>query len=151
MRSGIYCLLLLAGVTACGDGDNALWGSMDELYALDFERVDIVKQLATLRIEYVKPIKGSDPELPCKLAVNTANLKITDNSDLKTDAFTDKIVTIERVARAGEFPPLESGTVHFGTFEFERGGMVNGEFSILFENGRTLFGNFNGAVEERSE
>lgn len=139
-------VVLLSG---CGEPDVDLWGSIDETFSLEFDRHEIKKQETALLVEYIKELGGGAEEKPAKLVVNTANLLIEPNSELKADAFEEGIVTLERVAAVGgDYPPITGGTVFFEEYQFVDGGLVSGTFTILFENGRNLFGNFNDLVEE---
>jgi hypothetical protein len=136
-------------LSACGEADVALWGSIDETFSLEFDRHEVKKQGTALLIEYIKVDKHGGEEKPCKLVVETANLLIVPNSDLKAEAFEDGIVQIERIALGGaEYPPITGGTLHFDDYQFVNGAIISGNFTILFENGRNLFGNFYAEVEE---
>jgi hypothetical protein len=148
MRRSIPVLtaLLLSG---CGEEDVKLWGSIDETFSLAWDRHEIKKQGTSLLIEYVRELGDGTEEKPCKLVVETANLEIVPNSDLLAETFTDEIVTLYRVAGSGgEFPGIAGGTLHFDDYAFFQGGLISGNFTVLFENGRNLFGNFSAIVEE---
>ena len=150
MMVRVFCVLMLVGLTACGEAANDLWGSIDESFPLNFDRVDILKQNLALRIEYIKKIHGGEDKV-CKVVVNTNNLNIKDNSELKGDAFADEIVTVERVAATGgDYPPITGGNLRFDVYEFKTGGKIDGDFTVNFQNGRNLFGNFDGKVKEIS-
>lgn len=150
MRKTILLALFSISAASCGEAANDLWGSIDESFALDFDKVEILKQELDMRIEYLKELPGGQEKI-CKLVIKTANLKITDNSDLKDDAFEKDIVTISRVApTGGDFPNVQGGTVHFAKYSFVPEGRVDGDFTVLFENGRTLSGNFDSKVKEVS-
>jgi hypothetical protein len=139
--------LVFAGLSiGCGGQNNELWGSIDATLSLEFTKVDLIKQGVALRIEYIKEL-GEGEEVACKVVVDTANLQIVPNSDLKNEAFEKGIVTLDRTA-AGEFPPISSGLLHFDDYEFKRKGALSGGFTILFENGRNLFGDFEGKLKE---
>jgi hypothetical protein len=137
------------GLGACGEKDVDLWGSIDETFSLEFTDHEINKQGTALLIEYIKEDENGGVEKPCRLVVETANLLIVPNSDLDASAFEEGIVQIERVAIGGaEYPPITGGTLHFDDYQFVAGATISGNFTILFENGRNLFGNFNAIVEE---
>lgn len=136
-------------LNGCGEPDVDLWGSIDETFKLDFDRHEIKKQGTALLIEYIKELGNGAEEKPCKVVIDTANLLIVPNSDLKADAFEEGIITLERIAGVGgDYPPITGGTLHFDEYEFVNGGLISGNFTILFENGRNLFGNFYAEVEE---
>ena len=135
-------------LSACGSAPNDLWGSIDESFSLDFDRVDISKQNLDLIIAYIKVLNGDAGEKMCKVTVQTANLNIQSNSDIAEDVFM-KRVTVQRVASVGgEFPLVTGGHMHFATYEFQNGGSMEGDFTVLFKTGRTLFGAFRGTVVE---
>ncbi len=101
-----------------------------------------------LRVEYVKKLSGGGDNKVCKLAVNTRNLQIEDNTELGKDYFADGTVSVQRIAATGgDFPEVQSGSVHFISFEFKEDGRIDGDFAVQFVNGRNLFGNFDKKVE----
>ncbi|MFC1611839.1 hypothetical protein ACFL6C_12825 [Myxococcota bacterium] len=142
--------LALLGIGACGQAPNDLWGSIEESFPLAFDRVDLLKQNLALRIEYIKELHGGEDKI-CKVVVNTGDAKIKDDTELKDKSFEEETVTVERVAATGgNFPAIDGGTITFDTFRFKDGGKIDGDFTVLFDNGRNLFGNFEGMVEEIS-
>ncbi|MBI5510547.1 MAG: hypothetical protein HY903_17460 [Deltaproteobacteria bacterium] len=142
----LFCIPLLLTLGACGDPPNDLWGSIDESYALDFDRVDIRKQNLDLLIEYVKALHGGEDKV-CKVTVETENLNIGASSDITDDVFKQK-VTVERIAAVGGlFPAVTGGQMHFDEFDFKADGTVQGDFTVIFETGRNLFGTFKGKVQ----
>ena len=128
--------------TACGSGDT-LDGSIGDTFSLDFDSVDIKKQDEYLLVEYRK---GADRV--CKVLVDTTDLGLKDGSKVSGEDFLDS-VQISRVDASGQnFPDVDSGELELDDYEFKKGGKVSGEFSVVFENGRTLDGEFSGDVEE---
>ncbi|MBI3179280.1 MAG: hypothetical protein HYZ27_06435 [Deltaproteobacteria bacterium] len=141
--------LIAISLAGCGHAPNDLWGSLGESFPLEFDRVDILKQDAALRIEYIKDVPGGE-EWVCKVVVDTTNLTIGNNSEIQDELFLER-VTVERVATTGgDFPELAGGSIKFEEYDFEIGGRIDGEVTALFENGRNLFGNFDGHVKEVS-
>jgi hypothetical protein len=138
-----------AGVAGCGNAANDLWGSVGEEYTLEFDSVAILKQGDALRIEYTKAAaNGIDKVL--KLTLMTTGLDLHAGSDLRGETFLSA-VTVERlVTEGGNFPTVSAGQLHFQSFDFIEGGSVTGDFTILFDNGRTLFGTFDGRVKTMS-
>ena len=153
MRRSILAITVSAALlSGCGEPDVDLWGSIDETFSLEFDRHEIKKQGTALLIEYIKEIGNGAEEKPCKLVVETANLLIVPNSDLQRESFLDGIVSLERIAAVGgDYPPVNGGTLHFEDYEFFDGRLISGNFTVLFENGRNLFGNFYDEVEEIEE
>lgn len=142
-------LLGIVAATACGP-QNTLGGSIGEEFDISFDRVDIIKQDADLLVEYVKESDtGKDLEKNCKIIVPEAKeLGLKDDSSLTGDDFL-RNVTIERIAEnRKKFPEVTSGSITMKTFEFKEDGEVVGEFDAVFENGRTLSGEFHGNVDE---
>ena len=140
--------LAFAGA-GCGGTGNDLWGSIGELFPLDFDKLAILKQDDALRLEYTKTTSnGIDKVL--KLTLITTGLGLQDGSDLRDEAFVSA-VTIERlVTDGGDFPTASAGQIHFERFGFTEGGTITGDFTVLFDDGRTLFGTFDGRVKTMS-
>jgi hypothetical protein len=147
MRTKLLPLACLAvGLAACGDAPNDLWGSIDESFPLDFDRVDILKQNLDLRIEYIKVLHGGENKV-CKITLETDNLSIKAGSDLAGDVFM-KRVTVERLTGVGgPFPPVTGGQMHFDEYNFTDKGRIDGDFTVIFKTGRHLFGNFRGDIK----
>lgn len=143
--TGLLCLA--AFVTAgCGQAPNDLWGSIEESFPLDFDRTEILRQNMALRIEYLKDLHGGTIKV-VKVTLDTETLTIGKNSDLRDEIFASH-VTLERVASTqSEFPPIDGGQLHFDKYKFEEGGRIDGDFTIVFENGRNLMGTFDGNVK----
>jgi hypothetical protein len=134
------------GLLACGQAPNDLWGSIDESFPLDFDRVEILKQNLALRIEYLKDVHGGTNKI-CKLTIDTDNIDISDGTELRDDVF-DRHVTLERVSSTqSSWPPLDGGKLKFQDYNFEEDGHMDGEFTVVFDNGRNLSGTFDGKVK----
>ena len=141
-------LLVLVGLSAsCNQETNKLFGSISELYPLDFTSVRIRKQQTDLVIDYLKEADRS-VEKPCRLVVETAELDIKPNVKIQAQLFTPS-VHLSRVMVNGEtFPDITRGELELKTYEFKGGGRVDGDFFINFVNGRDLYGTFSGTVQE---
>lgn len=146
-RMGLVLGLMLAlGAVACGS-DNVLEGSISESISLNFDRVDILKQGQSLRIEYIREVSGGTNKA-AMLILDTTGLSLTDDAVLKDDTFMAK-VELQRLTSAGdEFPEISSGELRFFKFAFSEGDTVDGEFNVFFVNGRTLHGEFKGKIKE---
>jgi hypothetical protein len=142
--------LVLLALAACGDDANALWGSIDEVYSLDFDHVAVVEQAPSLVVEYIRDTSAGD-ELPCRLVVDGSAVALEDGSRIEDDIFTE-IVTVTRVtADNREFPTEVGGYVEFRKYSLNVGSRVVGTFAVRFEadnsGSRILNGNFDGKVE----
>ena len=91
----VCTVLAMASVTACGEDDNLLEGSISEQFSLDFDRVRIRKQDFDLIIEYLKDITGGTDKV-CKVVVdesviagNSKPLLIYENSEQPAKAAPD--------------------------------------------------------------
>lgn len=145
-----FFVVSTAFLASCGGPPNSLEGSIEESFSLEFDRVEIRKQGLSLLIEYLRDAKATtSADKVCKIVLDTENLPLKDNSVVKGDTFLER-VTISRVATTGgDFPDLRGGEIKFEKFEFKHGGHIDGEFSVVFVNGRTLHGTFDDAgVEE---
>ncbi len=147
--AGFVFLAVLAG---CGGG-NELSGSIGESFELDFDLVRVRKQNETLIIEYIKLVSGGENKA-LKLVVEGNDLLTVDGSliDMTSGLAIDdelfaKAVSIDRVASTGaDFPDIEDGRMYFSALEFQAAGRVEGDFDIVFDNGRTLAGSFMGEL-----
>jgi hypothetical protein len=149
MRRLLALLGTCAAIMGCGGPGNSLSGSISESFSLDFDVVQVRKQDLALIIEYIKNVQGGTNKA-CKLVVDTSNLAITSNSNIKGDTFL-KRVTVSRVApTGGDFDKMKSGSMHFDDYSFKDGGSMAGTFDAIFDNGRTIHGSFEGRVAETS-
>jgi|AACY02.7.fsa_nt_gi hypothetical protein len=131
--------LVLPWSVSCGDPDNLLRGSIDELFDLEFDRVEVRIQENDLLIEYLKDLTGGTQK-SAKVVVDTEELDIGPNTVISEELFLER-VQISRVATTGgDFPPLVSGKIRFDAFSLEAGGTNRGEWDGVFDNGRTLRG-----------
>ena len=142
-RLAVFAAIVLA--TACGDG-NSLEGSISDSFSLDFDRVRIRKQAPELLIEYLKKHDGGTDKV-CKVVVNTEGMSLGGNTNIRGPTFLDRVTVTRVAATGGDFPDVDSGSMHFDTYEFRDGGDMKGRFDVLFVNGRTLNGDFEGKVD----
>lgn len=145
--------LVATAVVGCGGG-NALHGSIGESYDLDFDVVRIRGQNEALIIEFVKLVPGGENKA-LKIVVegrllveeNGARVMMASGLAIDRDLFF-RAVTISRVSTTGaEFPAVEDGRMFFTSLELYATGRVEGNFDIVFENGRTMSGSFMGVLE----
>lgn len=140
-------LLLLA--SACGSA-NELSGSIDATFALEFDRVEILRLDPALIIEFLDDRGGDVTHKVVKITIDLENLSLSNNSDIVGDVF-DNRVKLERITETEqEWPPVSGGLIHFDAFDFEQGGHMKGNFHIQFENGLNLVGKFDGKLKRVS-
>jgi hypothetical protein len=138
----MFALAVLA--TACGGYGNRLEGSISQSFSLDFNKDDIRKQDASLIVEYTKT-SGATVDKVAKMVFDTSNLNgLGKNSKVNGQLFKDRVVVQREAATGGDFPAIESGELDFGDFQFKDGGHMSGSFNVGFQNGFTLYGEFNG-------
>ncbi len=162
-------LLSVAGVSvACGGGDNDLSGSISESFSLDFDRVEVRYLVTTeeLTIQYLKDL-GNTTTKPVKVVVDADNLALGEDTRVAGETFLERVVIQREAESGGDFPAVTGGTVVFDRINInvreiteERNGEeftfftepegdieVRGEFDAVFENGRTLFGDFSSNLQ----
>ncbi len=153
MTSNLGHAALIVGTVccavACGDPNN-ISGSIDEAYPMVFDQVKIRKQDNSLRIEYIRDVSGTSSKVLAIVVDDVERAELKRDAELSGDSFRE-YVTLYRVASTGgRLPPVEDGSLGTKRFKFQAGGRVKGRMEALFENGRTLEANFDGAVEEVS-
>lgn len=133
----LVAMLVASLLSACG-GDE-LWGSIEETHALKFEYARALRQDTGITIEYVLSL-GDDVEWICKLAFARDDDRFVPGVRVEGAAFLES-VAVERVAD-DDFPPIENGYLQLDSFDDVQGGLMSGEFRVLFVNGRSLAGVF---------
>jgi hypothetical protein len=145
------------GLAAAGcAGDNALGGSVSELFPLDISRVEVRRNLEALQVSYYNN-RGEDIDLVARVTMATQGLEIRQG---------------QRIDLAGEYQPghLRTTVMHLAWGEpvrnlppVKRGDLVissggnpgegtRGNFSMSFDQGgdlgagRTLYGNFSSTA-----
>ncbi len=78
------------------------------------------------------------------MVFDTSNLNgLAKNSKITGQLFMDRVVVQRNAATGGDFPAVQSGELDFGDFEFKDKGKISGSVNVGFENGFTLYGEFN--------
>jgi len=143
MRAALMVFALAVGSSACGGYGNRLEGSISQSFSLDFDTDDIRKQDASLIVEYIKT-SGQTRNKVAKMVFDTSNLNgLGKNSKIDGQLFKDRVVVQREAATGGDFPAIQNGELDFGDFEFKDKGKISGSFNVGFENGFTLYGEFN--------
>lgn len=144
----LVSVLAVVGLAGCGGYENRLEGSISSSFSLDFDSVNVRKQDVSLIVEYIKQSGASQTKV-AKMVLDTENLKgLGKDSKVDGQLFKDRVVVQREAPSGGDFPEVQSGELQFGDFEFKAGGNVSGSFNVGFVNGRTLYGEFTGSVEE---
>lgn len=136
MRTTLVTMMLL--VASCGDA-NQLWGSIREDHPMEFDRVEVVRQGHALRIEYIRD-RGRDSEWVCKLTLDTEGLDLCDHAEITATSFAERVV-VERNADDA-LPRYTGGLLYFERYGASPGRAIEGDFNVLFDNGRNLAGSF---------
>jgi hypothetical protein len=127
------------GSAACGTTTcNALCGSVQQTYKLDFERVECLRmdqggQPNAYIVQYVDKVGN----MPVKIVVN-APVKQGEDKDLVATGSTIK----HTMPSASEFPEMKEGKIIFDGLG-DIGGSCDGRFYVTFvKTGSTLDGGF---------
>ena len=146
-RLGISLLLIVAALSACPEAPNSLEGSSDELFDLSFDEVRIRQyqsSVTSMQIEYMRKSEdGSAMDIVAQVTVTQPE----GGFPLETDILFSQVDGhIHRIAPGDDYPPLEEGhlLLHAGGNKVDE--QTSGEFSAIFENRRTLRGNFDGVM-----
>ncbi len=144
----LLAVLAVVGLVGCGGFENRLEGSISSSFSLDFDSVKVRKQDVSLIVEYIKQ-SGATTTKVAKMVLDTENLRgLGKDSKVDGQLFKDRVVVQREAPSGGDYPEVQSGELEFGDFEFKAGGKVSGSFNVGFVNGRTLYGEFSGKVEE---
>ena len=153
-------LLLAASLAAACGGDNALSGSVSEVFPLDVSRVEIARNNEAFQVTYFNNrglfldvvarvsvyVNDVDPDGGWRRPISLVGI---------TDGGVERCVVAH--APGGEpvrlLPPVKNGSLELSSGG-EPGQVATGRFSILFAdeggdlaaNGRTLNGNFLGVA-----
>lgn len=144
MRALLPVFAIAVMTTGCGGYGNRLEGSISQSFSLDFDHNDIRKQDASLIVEYTKT-NGKTVNKVAKMVFDTSNLNgLGKNSKVDGQLFKDRVVVQRAAATGGDFPAVQNGDLEFGNFDFKDNGTISGSFNVGFDNGFTLYGEFNG-------
>jgi len=149
MRRLLIATLLACGLGACSKDPNRLYGSMSQIYGLDFNRVQILRVGNQVSIEYQK-LSGQNIEAKvAKLTVTVGDLANLAGNDIDLTESVGGLPrgTMQRVESTTTDFPLKVGTVHFNQ-EPSVGTNLGGTFhtTLADPDGRTLNGDFQATV-----
>lgn len=150
------CLLAACALwtlSACPEPPNQLEGSIDEMFDLGFETVQIRTYEATgeLQIQYLRKTEdGSDQDVVAQITVTRPGGGFPKDTDIKFDQVDGKVHRI--VGGGDDFPPVLEGQISFSAGGNAVDEQTTGEFSVVFEDSRggtgyTLRGRFDGKLE----
>lgn len=162
-RWGLILALALSGA-ACGDGgnsgderecndgndSNSLKGSYCENTPMVYRDVKflVVQGSKALRVEYVRTI-GTGSEKTLQLIVPSDRVMLLPNTDIK---LLDAGASVRRLLAEGvqdlTVEIQDSSNINFTDYTGTIGSHIAGKFALLFKNGRTLSGDFDGTIED---
>jgi hypothetical protein len=151
-RASLAALALLP-LLACPEPPNQLEGSIDEMYDLSFESVQIRTYESTgeLQIQYLRKTEdGSDQDVVAQITVTRPSGGFPKDTDIKFDQVNGKVHRI--VGGGDDFPAVLSGLISFSAGGNAVDEQTTGEFSVIFQDARgdegyTLRGRFDGKLE----
>ena len=140
---GVVAATLL---TSCPEPPNYLDGSIGEVFDLKFDEVRIRKYSATkeLQIEYLKN-GDAGKDVVAQITITTPEGGFPKDTEIKLDQVNGKV---HRVAPGDDFPAITEGNIDFSAGGNAVGEQTTGKFSLIFENKRTLRGNFDAKMAE---
>jgi len=149
MRRFLIASILACGLGACSKDPNRLYGSVSQIYSLDFDRVQILSVGNQVSIEYQK-LSGQNIEAKVvKLTVTVGDLANLAGNDVDLTESVGGLPrgTMQRVESTTTDFPLKVGTVHFNQ-EPSVGTNLGGTFhtTLADPDGRTLNGDFQATV-----
>jgi hypothetical protein len=140
--------LLLVGAACGDDSGSSLSGSMSQVYDLDFDSVNLVRQGDSITVEYVRA-SGATAGKTAKLVVNLARIAQVAGTAIDLTEVIDGLPrgTLQRVQQVTTDYPIQRGTIQFNQAP-EPGAEVTGHFNTTLSKpaGRTLNGEFSGKV-----
>jgi hypothetical protein len=149
MRGFLLAAVMLCSLGACGKDANRLYGSVSQIYGLDFDRVQIFRVSDQVSIEYQRVSGGSVDAKVAKLTVMVGDLANMAGNDID---LTEKVGglprgTMQRVESTTTDFPLRTGLVHFDQ-EPTADTHLSGTFHTTLSDpdGRTLNGDFQADV-----
>ena len=152
MRRGLLTLLFACGLASCGGDSNRLYGSVSQIYKLDFDRVQIIRVLSEVSVEYQRLSGQNISAKVAKLTVRVDDLANLAGNDVDLTEVVGGLPrgTLQRVETTTTDFPLQIGTVHFDQ-EPVAGVDLSGKFHTTLADpaGRTLNGDFKAKVEAR--
>lgn len=140
---------------ACNDGGSgtALSGSYCEDIEMAYTEVKVLKVMSTppaIRIEYLRTL-GASAEKTLQIILNGGTVVIEADRAidlLAADAHIRRLLPAGNVDLTPDLDPAGNQTLTFSEYTAEIGTNSSGTFTLLFKNGRTLSGEFEGLIED---
>ena len=137
------------GLGACSNEPNRLYGSVSEIYSLDFNQVQILRVSDQVSIEYQRVSGQSIQAWVAKLTVVVGDLANLAGNDVDLTELVGGLPrgSMERIEGSTTDFPLKVGTVRFNQ-EPVSGTNLSGSFHTTLSDpdGRTLNGDFQATV-----
>ena len=149
MRRFLLASILACSLGACSNDPNRLYGSVSDIYSLDFSRVQIFRVSDQVSIEYQRVSGQSIQAKVAKLTVVVGDLANLAGNDVDLTEIVGGLPrgTMQRVESTTTDFPLQVGLVHFNQ-EPVAGTNLSGSFHTTLADpaGRTLNGDFQATV-----
>jgi hypothetical protein len=150
MRVALFVVpfLLFAG---CGDPPNRLYGSVSQVYSLDFDTTKALRVGDQVSIEYLRMSGETMLAMPVKVTVSIGDFQQVAGADIDMTELVGGLArgTVQRVETGTTDFSLRIGKIHFDQ-EPVADADITGWFRTTLENpaaGRTLNGNFQAKVQ----
>jgi hypothetical protein len=149
MRRFLLASILAFSLGSCSKDPNRLYGSLSDVYSLDFNRVQIKRVSDQVSIEYQRVSGQSIQAWVAKLTVTVGDLANLAGNDVNLTESVGGLPrgTMQRVESTTTDFPLKVGSVHFNQ-EPVAGTDLSGSFHTTLSDpdGRTLNGDFQATV-----
>jgi hypothetical protein len=149
MSRFIVAAIVASSLAACGSEPNRLYGSISDLYSLDFDRVQIFRVGGQVSIEYQRLSGQNIQAKVAKLTVTVGDLANMAGNDID---LTEPVAglprgTLQRLESTATDFPLQTGLVRFNQ-EPTVGTNLSGSFhtTLAEPKGRTFNGDFEAQV-----
>lgn len=149
MRAALFLvpLFLLAG---CGDPPNRLYGSVSQVFTLDFDKVQATRVGDEVSVEYLRTSGQTVLAKTVKVTVSIGDIQPVAGTDIDMTEVANGLPrgTVQRVESTTTDFPMEIGKIHFDQ-EPIADADITGWFRTTLTDpaGRTLNGNFQTKVE----
>jgi len=149
MTRALPVLLFVCALAACSSDPNRLYGSVSQIYKLDFDRVQIFRIGDQVSIEYQKVSGQTIEAWVAKLTVVVGDLAQMAGNDIPLTETVRGLPrgTMQRIESSTTDFPLQEGNIHFNQ-EPVAGTNLSGSFhtTLADPEGRTLNGDYQAAV-----
>lgn len=140
----IVLLALWPALISCAQAANHLEGSVGDQYSLDFDQVIAERVMDEFIIRYVKRVAAQGEAvriiIPQSVLVRGTDIQMAE--DIRVEHYYVRHDASNQLVQEPDFPQLDSGAIRLNDVAEELGDLVQGSFSCLFVNGRTLNGYF---------